>query len=460
MVFTGIFLATLTGFLLVNRFSPKFNLCEKIGLSFPIGIFCVTITMLLMDAVSIPLKRDNILIGMLILLVIIALLLWKKYREIFDEFKKSFKISLGDYNIIWLICIIIIIYVENMNFQKCMFWPPFDRDSMAGFETIGYIISKEFTLKELSIFQQDYITTIRNAGSCITYAPMVQLSYAFIYGFGAETSKIIPGLMYAFFLLAFYGVSKRTINKTGAAIITLFVLLTPEMIAWSSLSMTNVIHAVFASLAIIYLAVWFRERQKYDLFLSAFLLAINMFCRTEGIVFIGAAFSVLFVDMWINKHYKKYAFFALIALSTTIVWNIFMKINGIYAESIAITKPFWDTEKMSIIWKYMVSLFKSTQYYGVSFIVLLIGFLGNLWFLIKKRNNIYLLSMMLLAMLFYLILIYQIEYKWDRIENVLMYSVKRFMFCFIPLIWFYVASNKSVLWVLNKTELFLSVSKK
>jgi 4-amino-4-deoxy-L-arabinose transferase-like glycosyltransferase len=265
--------------------------------------------------------------------------------------------------------------------------------------------------------------------------------------------------MYAFFFLFFYGVSKRAINKTGAAIITFFVLLTPEMIAFSSLSMTNVIHAVFASLAIIYLTMWFRDRKKYDLFLSAFLLAINMFCRTEGIVFVGAAFAVLFVDMWINKHYKQYAFFAVIALSTVVIWNVFMKINGISAESIAIIKPFWDSEKMTIIWKYMVSLFTSTQYYGVTFIVLLIGFFANLWFLIKKRNNIYLLSMILIAMILYMTLLYHIDYKWDTIENVLSYSAKRFMFCFIPLLWFYVASNESVLWLLNKTELFLSVKK-
>jgi hypothetical protein len=459
MVFTGIFLATLTGFLLINNISPKFNLCEKIGLAFPVGIFCVTMLMLLMDAVNIPLKENTILVGMIMLLVIVALLLSKKYIEIFSELKKSLKISIGNYNMIWALFIILIIYVENMNFQKCMFWPPFDRDSIAGFETIGYVISKEFTLKGLSIFQQDYITNIRGAGSYITYTPLVQLSYGFIYLFGAETSKIIPGLMYASFLLAFYGVSKRVINKTGAAIITFFVLITPEMIAFSSLSMTNVIHAVFASLTIIYLTIWFRERHKYDLFLSALLLAINLFCRTEGIVFVAAAFAVLFIDMWITKYYKEYALFALIALSTIIIWNIFMKINGISAESIAITKPFWDSEKMSIIWKYMVSLFTSTQYYGVTFIVFVVGLLGNVWFMIKKRNNIYLLSMILLAMILYMVLLYHIDYKWDSIENVLMYSAKRFMFCFIPLLWFYAASTKPVLWFLNKTEDFLSVKK-
>ncbi len=459
MVIIGILLATIIGFLFVSNISPKFKLCEKIGLSFPIGIFFVTLIMLLMDAVNIQLTRNSMLIGLIILLIVMLAIAWRKAKETFTELKKSFKISFDDINIVWLLFIIMIVYVEYMNFQKCMFWPAFDRDSMAGFETIGYIISKESTLKGLSIFDGDYITTIHGPGSYITYAPMVQLSYAFVYLFGAETSKIIPGLMYAFFLLTFYGVSKRIINKTGAAIITFFVLLTPEMLAWSSLSMTNVIQAIFASLGIIYLAVWFRERQKRDLFLSAVLLAINVWCRTEGIVFIGAALCVLFIDMLMKKYYKEFGFYVLIVFSTVIIWTIFMKVYGLYAEGIAIMKPFWDSEKISTIWKYMMELFKSTQYYGLTFIVFILGFVANLWFLIKKRDNIYLLSMILLAMIFYIIVLYQIDYKWDLMTNVLVSSAKRFMFCFIPLLWFYIGSNETVLWLFNKTESFLSLKK-
>jgi hypothetical protein len=42
-------------------------------------------------------------------------------------------------------------------------------------------------------------------------------------------------------------------------------------------------------------------------------------------------------------------------------------------------------------------------------------------------------------------------------ENVLLYSAKRFMFCFIPVLWYYIASNKSVIWLMDKVEIFFSV---
>jgi hypothetical protein len=455
MVFTGIFLATLIGFLLINNISPKFNLCEKIGWSFPLGMACVTMIMFFLDAVNLPFTRNTILIGMLVLIVAIAACFGKNYKIIFEELKKSFKISFGNYNIIWLILIILIIYMENMNFQRCIFWPTYDIDSVCGYETIGYIMSKEFTLKGVSVIQPEFnnLYTI--------YTPFVQLCYGFIYIFGAEMSKIIPGLMYAFFLLAFYGVSKRAINRTGAAMITFFVLITPEMLAFSALSMTNVMHAIFAATSIVYLSIWFKQREKKDLFLSAILLAINVWCRIDGFVFVGAACVVLFVDMLIKKqHYKQYIFAALISLSTIIIWNIFLKIYEFPSDHQNINmKPFWDAERAHTIWKYMKELYTSTLYYGLTFIVFLLGFLGNLWSLIKKRDNIYLLVMLILSMVFFITLLYQLNNTWDTIDVILMYSAKRFMFCFIPIIWFYVASNESLRWLLDKTEKFLALKK-
>jgi hypothetical protein len=459
ILYAGIILASLAGFFFVNAVSSKFTLCEKIGLSFPTGIFFVTFMMLLLDAVNIPLTKNSTLTGLLIFTAGMLTLTVLKWKPTFEAFKKSFSIPWKELNAVWLFFLVLIIYMEYMNFQKCMFWPPFDRDSIAGFETIGYIIAQEHTLKGLSIFQQDYIPNIHGPASTISYAPMVQLSYGFVYLLGAETSKIIPGLMYAFFLIAFYGVSKRMVGKTSAAVITFFVFLTPELLAWSSLSMTNVIHAVFASLGIIYLSIRLKKRKKRDLFLSAVLLAINGWCRAEGIVFIGAALCILFVDTILKKQYKDFAFFTLIAVSGFIIWNLFAKLNGSVSESIIIAKPFWDAQKANIIWEHMKALYKSTTYYGISFIVFLIAFLANIWFLIRKRDNIYLLSTILLSMIFYIILLYQIDYVWDKMENVLLYSAKRFMFCFIPVIWYYVATTEAVDWVMSKAENFLCVKK-
>lgn len=109
-------------------------------------------------------------------------------------YKQPLSFKLSDYNLIWLFFIALIVYLEYMNFSKCIYFPTYDRDSLAGFDTIGYVIAQEHTLKGLSLFQADYMPQIHNAGSYIVYAPMVQLSYAFVYLLGTETSKLIPGI--------------------------------------------------------------------------------------------------------------------------------------------------------------------------------------------------------------------------------------------------------------------------
>ncbi|MEG2574339.1 MAG: hypothetical protein RSA44_06725, partial [Bacteroides sp.] len=363
----------------------------------------------------------------------------------------------SSFNLVWLLFMGLTVYFEYMNFSKCLYFPTFDRDSLAGFETIGYIVAQEHTLRGLSLFQGDYMPGVHGPGSYITYAPMVQLSYAYVYLLGATTSKLIPGLVYLFFLIAFYGCTSRIAGKTGAAIITFFVLITPEMMSFSSLSMTNVIHAVYASLGVIYLTLWLKEREQKDLWLGSALLGANMWCRTEGIVFIGAVLCVMLVDAIRKKQYKSLIICATISLLPALLWVIFMKIYGLYAEGIAIITPFYDSEKINIIWTYMKDHWTNTTFYGWSFVAFALSLLVNAWFLIKKRDNSYLLIIILLASVFYMIVLYQIDYKWDSIQNVLAYSAKRFMFCFIPLLWYFVATNQTSVYLFKRLEKYIAI---
>ncbi|MDR1938845.1 MAG: glycosyltransferase family 39 protein [Tannerellaceae bacterium] len=457
MLYAGIFLTALLGFVCVNCLSVKFTLIEKIGLSFPLGMALQIFLMLFIDQAGIPLKPAVLLGGEALLLAGLCLFVYLYRKDAVETIRTSVSLqSFKNINLVWLFFILAIAYLEYMNFSKCLYFPPSDRDSLAGFETIGYIIAQEHTLKGLSIFDNAYMPGIHGGASYITYAPLVQLSYAYVYALGAETSKIIPGLMYLFFLLAFYGATSRAAGKTGAAVATFFMLLTPEMLAFSSLSMTNVIHAVFASLSVIYMALWFRGREKKDLLLCGMLLGGNILSRTEGIVFTGAVLFLLFIDAFRTKQYKGFLQHALLALVPLVCWTLYTKINGLYAASIAITHPFWDPEKASTILTYMWQLYKNTMYYGWTFGAFLSAFLANLWFLIKKRDSLYLLLAIGLSSAAYVLVLYQIDYMWDTIDNVLSYSAKRFMFCFVPVLWYFSVSNQAVRTNFEKLERFLS----
>ena len=452
MLTIGLLISFLLGFSLLNCLNGRLFLTEKIGLSFLLGISAQTLLMLLMDAVGLSISVTNI--WWVSFLAIAAL----NYKFILRREKFSLKLNLPDkssFNLVWLLFIILIVYLEYMNFAKCMYFPTFDRDSLAGFDTIGWVISQEHTLRNLSIFQGDYMVNINGPGSYLTYMPMIQLSYGYVYMLGAETSKLIPALVYLAFLFAFYGSVSRFCGHTGAAVATFFMLITPEMIAFSSLSATNVIHAVYASLGIIYTALWLRDRSNYLLLLGAMLLACNIWVRMEGIVFIGAALIMMFIGTFREKVYKSLGIYAVISILPLILWTIFGKIFGLTAEGIVITHPYWEAEKASVIWEYFKSHWTNGQYYGLSFGLFALAVLANAWFLVRKRDQMALLGMILLAMLFYMILLYQVDYKWDAIQNVLAYSAKRFMFCYIPLLWCYIVASHWGSLLFRKLENFL-----
>jgi hypothetical protein len=53
------------------------------------------------------------------------------------------------------------------------------------------------------------------------------------------------------------------------------------------------------------------------------------------------------------------------------------------------------------------------------------------------------------------IMVYQIDYVWDSLENVMRYSYKRFLFAFVPLLWFYIAAGKNINLIFEKIDNFI-----
>lgn len=457
MLTLGIILTCLNGILLTALVGSRFSWTERIGLSFPLGMTLQTIIMALLDLLHIPLTASSVLLGGLLLFALLLFVVWR-YRGI-DSLRLT-PAMLDDWrqaNLVWVLLLLIIGYCEYMNFSKCIFFPPSDRDSLAAFDTLGFVAAHDHTYMRMSLFDADYNPSIHRAGGSIAYAPFVQLSYAYVYLLGAETSKAIPALMYLFFVVAFYGILRRNTGKTVAALATLFMMMAPEMLAFSSLSATNVMQAVFASLGIAYTASWLRSRHDHELYAGALLLGANMWCRNEGIVFIGAACIVLLVDCIRRKSYRKGWYFTGLALLPAVIWFVYMKVGGLYTEGMAITRLFWDGEKAGLIVKGFWDLFAAPLYYGWTFPAFALFVVANLWFMVKSRDNLPLLGMILLSLLFYGLVIYHVDYVWDSIQNVLAYSSKRFFFCFVPMCWYFIATTRMARMGSDYIERYLSL---
>jgi hypothetical protein len=105
----------------------------------------------------------------------------------------------------------------------------------------------------------------------------------------------------------------------------------------------------------------------------------------------------------------------------------------------------------------MWGLLSESTFYGWTFRAFGLCILLNGYYTLKRGDNVWLLVAFLISLSFYIILLYQVEYKWDRIESVLNYSAKRFLFCFAPLAWYYVLTSRVVILCLRKVDDLLSL---
>ena len=456
MVYLGLLLIFLTGFLLLKRISTVFTITECVGWAFPLGLGVVTLCMMLMDWICIPLTSVTLLILTIILLAAAIASVIPIRRHLLSSLRPNF--SFHWFNFVWLLLFILIVYAEYSNLLKTLYFPAYDRDSMAGFDTIGFVAAQEHTYHGMSIFDGSYMPRIHQAGSYITYMPMLQLSYAYVYALGAYTSKAIPAFFFLSFLFGFYGAVKRATCPTAALFATFGMLMSPEMFSFSSLSNTNVMHACLASGGIIYLCLWFRGHLHRDLLLGCLLLAINCFMRTEGFVFVFAAFLLV---LWRSVQDKRY-FRMLLPLGSLIpilLFYVYAQTYGLTAQNVLIAPPFWDSQKASDLVGGAFFLVVRSPFYGWTFWLTFLSFVLNIVPTFKHRDSLAPMLCLLLPLGLYILLLYHINFVWDTLEHIINFSAKRFLFCFVPIAWFYIVTNQTVRNSLTKGEKYLSFYK-
>lgn len=268
---------------------------------------------------------------------------------------------------------------------------------------------------------------------------MVQLAYAYVYSFGAETSKAIPAFFYLSFLVGFYGLCRRRFTHTASMLCLMGIILAPEMTAFASHSITNVMQACVASAGVVYVCLWTHTQRRSDLWMGAILLAVNNWMRIEGIVFIGVAIVIMAIHA-LRIHRYKSLLVPLASLLPLVVWLLYSTTCGLTTDSAAITHLFWDPVKASKIAHGAWALTSSQSFYGWTFYAAALALVMSLWFVVRRKDSLYLPLALVLSIVGYFVVLYQVDYKWDTVENVLSYSAKRFMFCYVPIAWYYFVS--------------------
>jgi len=442
MIFLGIILVYLLGFSIIiflHRHSETTSITidEFLGLAFLIGIGLETIFMFLFDLLNV--KINAFTLGM----SSIAIISWVGFykREFFKNYLKniskiSFNSSLQKVDIAWAVILLLIIIFLLANVLKSLFWPTTAYDSVAGYDLMGKVIAAEGKIN-VSLFK------IGSAGPRGIYPPLIEGSFAYAYIFGSQSSKIISSLTYISLILVFYAFLRKYVTNLNAIFFTLLLIGTPEMFAYSSLSLSNIPSAAYASLGLLYLFMWFENQEKNLLYIASILLGFNVWSRNDGIVFSIAGLVLMVFYAYKNKSWKEIAIYGSISFAPFILWTLYLKYKIGIVQDRFVNHLFWNANRFERLMLWIKSLVFNSQNYGLTFYLFLIALLLNIRDI--HRDKFQLLILILISFVLYSAIFYQLdEVKQGSLDSMMQYSYKRGLFYFIPLVLFYVAVSKPI----------------
>ena len=459
MSITGIIIAFIFGVSFLNFFMGKFSFIEILGFSFPVGLGVITILMFLLDIVGINLSVKSILTITIVSIVLLNYQVFIKPGEIISKLKainlKSF-FYVGKFNFVWLILIIAVILVLTGISIKSLFWPTVASDSLSSFDLYGRIIAIEGKMLNSLIYE-------KSVGWGAAYPPLYALSLAYSYIFEFETSKIIPTLFFISFIISFYALLIKNGSSIGAIIATFFLIVSPELLGQSAINTPSVPQAMYGSLGIIAIFTWHQTKENKYLLLSVVLLALNAWIRSEGIVYIGAAFLFYAYVQIPKKEYLKPLLFLVATLLPFIVWQVFLKVHSDlmhqFVQAEILLKPRIDGEYLSQIYKWTKINFFHSIYFGITIYAFLGAVVINLIAIYKKKDSLIKLALVLIPLFAYLVLLNQLKLNADTIEGIMKSSSKRFFIGIITLMWFYIVQVNPIKNLFIYIDVFLSTPK-
>ncbi len=303
------------------------------------------------------------------------------------------------------------------------------------------------------------------------YPPLYHSSFAYVYIFGAESPKIVTTLFFLSLLTTFYSLVKNYVGSTAAALFTFILMVTPEMFSHAALSLGNLPTTAYAGAASLLLFTWIEKRDEKSFWLSAALMGLVIWIRSDTIVFIAAALLLIGLDFLATKDWKKTIIYGAFAVAPFIIWNLYMKLNlhAIQSNKFDLGMGY-NSERFDLVWGYVKAFLfggqkgnvDGGQLYGLVFILFFAALLINLGMIYKNgwketlKDKWSVLVFFFVSFALYFLVFYLIDVKVQRapISSLMESSFKRGLFFFIPVVLFYVATNRSSAWLFEKIERF------
>lgn len=463
MLTIGIILCYLSGLAVLLTISRKYNFAELLGYSFLSGIAFQTFFLFLLDIIHVPFSQ-GVLLG--INAVFIATLLginYKNFVQLGAEWKTP-SLGLKDINLVAVFIFCVGGYLLYAVTVKNLFWPPTEHDTISSFDKLGRIMALEGKLR-ISLF--DY--HLEGAGG--VYPPLFHGSFAYAYIFGAETPKILTTLYFISMISVFFAAVQNYTGTTAAALLTFIFMLTPELFSHAALSLGNMPTTGYVAAGALATITWLDRREEKYFWLGAMFMAWVSWIRSDTIVFTAAALLLIGVDFLKTKDWKRTVVYGMVSVAPFIMWALYLKLKiGTGTGNKFDLGMGYNAERMGVVGGYTKAFLfggqkgaiDGGQLYGVAFILFFLLLFINVLLIYKNglkkfiQDNQNTLIFLFVSFALYFILFYLIDEKIQRapIASLMESSFKRGLFCFLPIVLFYVATNQASTWFFSLLEKF------
>ena len=395
----------LLGFSLLALISRDFKLTEKLALAMPIGLGLTSFLMFFLDRTIHSITADGVLFTVLFFSVLFSGLRmyldwkandlpWKRPRQ---------KIDLSWLTLVWIVFAGMTAYLANGITQKCLYWPAAEFDTILGYDLQSKAIAHEHVMFTTIMTNKDMVN---GCGPRLLYPPLLALCNSLCYLTGMETSKWINAFFFISWCFIIYLLLRRFVSSSAAIICTFLIIVTPEMFAHASFSLTNLPCAIYTSIGVISFVIWYEQKKEGFFYLSFIAMIFGLWTRSEGVLLVA---GILLVLLYAAIREKKYKYLLIYATSIIpfLTWNMLLKAYVPREQTgFFIQKAFYDPAKLKQVISSAWEIMGSNNIYGMTFYIIIAGFLliliANIALGFSNKYNKYILGVSVLWLLIYM----------------------------------------------------------
>lgn len=395
----------LLGFSLLSLISKEFKLTERLALAMPIGLGTTTFLMFFMDRTIHSITAGGVMSVVLFFTVLFSglrLYLDQKANDLPWKRPRT-KADLSWLNLVWVVFAGMTVYLAFGITQKCLYWPAAEFDTILGYDLLSKAIAHEHVIFNSILTNRDMVN---GCGPRLLYPPLLALCNSLCYLTGMETSKWINAFFFLSWCFIAYLLLRRFVSSSGAIIFTFLTIVTPEMFAHASFSLTNLPCAIYTSIGVMAFVIWYEQKKEGFFYLSFIAMIFGIWTRSEAVLFVGGIMLVLLYAAIREQRYKYLLIYAT-SVAPFLTWNMLLKAYVPRDQTgFFITKAFYDPSKLKQVISSAWEIMGSNNIYGMTFYIIIGGFLlilaADIALGFANKYNKYLLGAALVWLVIYM----------------------------------------------------------